>query len=249
MTEASRIEGSTTLVGLLRWPRAYSLSPRLQNAGFAALGLDWAYVPLPTPPAALGDAVRGLAALGFAGANVTTPHKEAVLEWCDEVDPVAARAGSVNTLVIRDGRVSGSSTDGLAVTGPLETEGRRALVLGRGGAAKAAVAALEDAGAEVVTSGRRDRDWPPSVDGFDILVNATPVKDELLVAPRGGMQVVDLAYHPDGRPTALVAAAREADCHPCVDGVDVLIAQGAASFERWTGMAAPLAAMARALRA
>ena len=188
-------------------------------------------------------------ALGFAGANVTTPHKEAVLEWCDEVDAVAARAGSVNTLVIRDGRVLGSSTDGLAVVGPLETEGRRALVLGRGGAAKAAVAALEDAGAEVVTSGRRDRDWPPSADGFDILVNATPVKDELLVAPRAGMQVVDLTYHPDGRPTALVAAAREADCHPCVDGVDVLIAQGVASFERWTGMAAPLAAMTRALRA
>ena len=249
MTEADRIEGGTTLVGLLRWPRAYSLSPRLQNAGFAALGLDWAYVPLPTPPAALGDAVRGLVALGFAGANVTTPHKKAVLEWCDEVDAVAARAGSVNTLMIRDGRVLGSSTDGLAVVGPLETEGRRALVLGRGGAATAAVAALEDAGADVVTSGRRDRNWPPSADGFDILVNATPVKDELLVTPRAGMQVVDLAYHPDGRPTALVAAAREADCHPCVDGVDVLIAQGVASFERWTGMAAPLAAMTRALRA
>jgi shikimate dehydrogenase len=249
VTEVDRIEGSTTLVGLLRWPRSYSLSPRLQNAGFAALGLDWAYVPLPTPTAALGDAVRGLVALGFAGANVTTPHKEAVLEWCDEVDPDAARAGSVNTLVIREGRVLGYSTDGLAVVGPLETEGRRALVLGGGGAAKAAVAALEDAGAEVVSSGRRDSSWPPSADGFDILVNATPVKDELLVTPRAGMQVVDLTYHPNGRPTALVAAAREADCHPCVDGVDVLIAQGVASFERWTGMVAPLAAMTRALRA
>ncbi len=245
MTE---IEGTTTLVGLLRWPPAYSLSPRMQNAGFAALGLDWAYVPLPTPPESLADAVRGLVALGFAGANVTTPHKEAVLECCDELDDVAERAGSVNTLVIREGRVHGSSTDGLAVISRLTTDGRRALVLGRGGAAKAAAAALEDAGAEVVVCGRRDQGWPPSADGFDILVDATPVKDELIVQPLAGMQVVDLAYHADGRPTALIAAARQVGCAPCVDGVDVLLAQGAASFERWTGEAAPLRAMRDALR-
>ena len=76
MTE---IRGTTTLVGLLGWPTSHSLSPPMQNAGFAALGLDWAYVPLPTPPERLGDAVRGLAAMGFAGANVTIPHKKAVL--------------------------------------------------------------------------------------------------------------------------------------------------------------------------
>src|SRR4249919_1039949 len=107
------IRGTTTLVGLLGWPTSHSLSPPMQNAGFAALGLDWAYVPLPTPPELLGDAVRGLRAAGFAGANVTIPHKQAVIAFCDEVDVVAARAGSVNTLVIRDGRVLGSSTDGL----------------------------------------------------------------------------------------------------------------------------------------
>ena len=242
------IRGTTTLVGLLGWPTSHSLSPRMQNAGFAALGLDWAYVPLPTPPELLGDAVRGLVATGFAGANVTIPHKRAVLELCDELDDVAARAGSVNTLVIREGAVLGSSTDGLAVTSQLEAKGLRALVLGAGGVSRAVAAALEDEGAEVVVRGRRDAGWPPSADGFDVLVNATPVKEELLVAPRPGMQVVDLAYLPDGRSTALIAAARALDCHPCVDGLDVLLAQGAASFERWTGGPAPLVAMRDAVR-
>jgi shikimate dehydrogenase len=242
------IRGTTTLVGLLGWPTSHSLSPPMQNAGFAALGLDWGYVPLPTPPERLRDAVRGLVATGFAGANVTIPHKEAVIELCDELDEVATRAGSVNTLVIRDGRVHGSSTDGLAVTTQIEARGRRALVLGTGGAAKAVVAALEDAGADVVVRGRRDAGWPPSTEGFDVLVNATPVKDELVVEPRAGMQVVDLAYLADGRPTALIEAARALDCHPCVDGLDVLLAQGAAAFERWTGEPAPLVAMRRALR-
>jgi shikimate dehydrogenase len=242
-----RIRGTTTVVGLLGWPTSHSLSPPMQNAGFAALGLDWAYVPLPTPPERLGDAVRGLVAAGFAGANVTIPHKEAVIALCDELDDVAERAHSVNTLVIRDDRVLGSSTDGLAVTSQIDAAGRRALVLGTGGAAKAVASALEDAQAEVVVQGRRDRGWPPTADGFDLLVNATPLKDELVVAPRPGMQVVDLAYHPDGSETALIAAARAIDC-PCVDGLDVLLAQGAASFERWTGDPAPLLAMRAAVR-
>ena len=242
------IRGTTTLVGLLGWPTSHSLSPPMQNAGFAALGLDWAYVPLPTRPEALRDAVRGLVATGYAGANVTIPHKEAVIPLCDEIDDVAERAGSVNTLVIRDGRVLGSSTDGEAVASQLEPEGRSALILGTGGASKAVAAALRAAGSEVLVRGRRDEGWPPSADGFDILVNATPVKDEILVRPHPGMQVVDLAYRPDGEPTALIAAARTLDCHPCVDGLDVLLAQGAASFARWAGEPAPLRAMRNALR-
>jgi len=114
-------------------------------------------------------------------------------------------------------------------------------VLGTGVAAKAVAAALDDAGPEVVVRGRRDPGWPPSAEGFDVLVNETPVKGQLVVDPRAGMQVGDLAYRPDGRPTALFAAARILDCHPCVDGLDVLLAQGEASFECWTGEAAPLA--------
>ena len=242
------IRGTTTLVGLLGWPTSHSLSPPMQNAGFAALGLDWAYVPLPTPTELLGDAVRGIVATGFAGANVTIPHKGAVIPLCDELDDVASRAESVNTLVIRDGRVVGSSTDGAAVTSQIEPDGRRALVLGTGGAAKAVAAALAEAGADVVVIGRGDAAWPPRPDGFDILVNATPVKDEVLVRPVVDMQVVDLAYRADGLPTALIAAARRVECHPCVDGLDVLLAQGAASFERWTGEPAPLGAMRAALR-
>jgi shikimate dehydrogenase len=242
------IHGTTTLVGLLGWPTSHSLSPPMQNAGFAALGLDWAYVPLPTPPERLGEAVAGLVALGFAGANVTIPHKEAVISFCDEIDEVAERAGSVNTLLVEEGRVLGSSTDGRAVTAQIDAHARRALVLGTGGASKAVASALVEAGADVVVRGRRHRDWPPATDGFDVLVNCTPVKEELVVAPRAGMQVVDLAYLPDGRETPLIAAARALDCHPCVDGLDVLVEQGAESFERWTGLSAPLGAMRAALR-
>ena len=242
------IRGTTTLVGLFGWPTSHSLSPRMHNAGFAALGLDWAYVPLPTPPAALGDAVRGLVAAGFAGANVTIPHKEAVIPLCAELDEVASSAGSVNTLVVSDGRVLGSSTDGAAVTDQIEAHGRRALVLGTGGASKAVAAALAGVGADVVARGRRDAGWPPSGEGFDVLVNCTPVKDELIVSPAPGMQVVDLAYNADGSPTALVAAAQEAGCDVVVDGLDVLLFQGVASFERWTGLPAPIQTRRDALR-
>ena len=242
------IRGTTTLVGLLGWPTSHSLSPRMQNAGFAALGLDWAYVPLPTPPEALEYAVAGLVATGFAGANVTIPHKQAVIAVCDDLDEVSERAGSVNTLVVRDGRVLGSSTDGLAVTSQIEAAGLRALVLGTGGASRAVVAALEDAGA----GGRRPRSPRPGLAAVDRRLRHPGQRDaregRARRRPRPGMQVVDLAYRPDGRPTALIAAARELDCHPCVDGLDVLLAQGVASFERWTGDPAPLVAMRHALR-
>ncbi len=242
------IRGTTTLVGLLGWPTAHSLSPPMQNAAFAALGLDWAYVPLPTPPELLPDAVRGLRAMGFAGANVTIPHKQAVTALCDELDDVAQAAGSVNTLVFDDGRLIGSSTDGDAVAGQVDAAGRRALVLGAGGAARAVVEALERAGAEVTTASRRGHGWPPSPAGFEVLVNATPVKEELIVAPHADMQIVDLAYLPDGRETALVTAGKAAGCDIVVDGLDVLLLQGAASFERWTGLPAPFVAMGTTLR-
>ena len=243
------IRGGTTLVGLLGWPTSHSLSPPMQNAGFAALGLDWAYVPLPTPPDALGEGVRGLVATGFAGANVTIPHKERVTLYCDELDEIAAGAGSVNTLVVENGRVLGSSTDGEAVTSQIDVRDRQVLILGAGGSAKAVMHAVAAAGAgRIEHSSRRAGGWPPSGEGVDVLVNCTPVKDELIVMPYPGMQVVDLAYKADGSETALVAAARRAGCETVVDGLDVLLAQGAASFERWTGEPAPLAAMAAALR-
>jgi shikimate dehydrogenase len=244
----TEIRGTTTLVGLLGWPTAHSLSPRMQNAGFAALGLDWAYVPLPTPPERLGEAVQGLVAAGFAGANVTIPHKERVTLYCDELDEVASAAGSVNTLVVEEGRILGSSTDGAAVTSQIDARDRNVLILGAGGSAKAVKHAVASVGAgEIQLSSRRNAGWPPTGQGVDVLVNCTPIKDDIVVTPRPGMQVVDLAYNADGSGTALVAAARAAGCEIVVDGLDVLLAQGAASFERWIGEPAPLAAMAAAL--
>ena len=113
------ITGTTRLVGILGWPVEHSLSPRMHNAAFAELGLDWAYVPLPTPPERLAQAVEGLAALGFVGANVTAPHKLAVARICGAEEP------SVNTLLVRDGRVEASSTDAAILEGlPTERSGR-----------------------------------------------------------------------------------------------------------------------------
>jgi shikimate dehydrogenase len=244
---AGVITSTTRLVALLGHPVAHSRSPAMQNAAFAARGLDWAYVALDVAPEELEDAVRGLAALGFAGANVTIPHKRAVAELCDELDRAAARAVSVNTLVFREGRVLGSSTDGLAVVEAVEADGARALVLGGGGAGHAVAAALSDAGAGVRVATRRDPDWPPKETDATIIVNATPLVDAVLVEPRPRQTVVDLAYRPDGADTALVAAARAAGC-AVVDGLEVLVRQGAASFRTWTGVEAPLEVMRAAAR-
>ena len=240
------IRGTTTLVGILGWPVSHSLSPAMQNAAFAALGLDWVYVPLPTPPERLAAAVRGIAAAGFAGANVTIPHKTAVIDLCDEVEDVARHAESVNTLVFRDGRVVGSSTDVVAIEQAAADASGSALVLGRGGSAKAAVAALTRRGLDVMVIGRHDPGWPPDVTSFAVIVNATPVKDEALVRLQHGQIVVDLPYQGDGSPTALAAAANTAGA-TLVDGLEILLRQGAASFERWTGRPAPLEAMRAAL--
>jgi shikimate dehydrogenase len=221
------ISGQTRLVALLGQPVAESLSPRLQNAAFAARALDWAYVACEVAPERLAAAVRGLAALGFAGANLTSPHKLAAALLCDE-----AEDESVNTLVFEAGRVQGFNTDQEIVAG---IQSRHVCLIGSGGAAKALRPALQ--GDVHVYS--RSGDWPPDATGADLIVNATPVRDELLVRPRPEQQVVDLAYRPDGRPTALVASARELGCPLVIDGLEALVRQGAAAFERWTGIAAP----------
>jgi shikimate dehydrogenase len=200
----------------------------MQNAAFAELGLDWAYVPLPTPPERLEEAVRGLAALGFAGANVTTPHKVAVAELCETDAP------SVNTLVLRDGVVEGRSTDAAILSGlPAE----RPAVLGDGGAAIAFLEALTHA-----RRFSRRGEWPPDVVGADLVVNATAARDDVLVELEPGQVLVDLPY-PE---TATALAARERGAR-VVSGLEVLVAQGAASFELWTGQPAPVATMRAAL--
>jgi shikimate dehydrogenase len=205
----------------------------MQNAAFAARGLDWAYVACDVDPARLEDAVRGLVALGFAGANVTIPHKLAVAALCDE-----AEGESVNTLLFRDGRVLGFNTDRMILDG---IASRRACMIGGGGAA----AALRPAIAGEVRVFSRRAEWPPDASGCDLIVNATPVRDELLVRPERDQAVVDLAY---GRgETALVAAARAAGCKVVIDGREALVRQGAAAFERWTSVPAPVDVMRSAL--
>jgi shikimate dehydrogenase len=234
------IGGTTALVGLLRDPIVGSLSPRMQNAAFAALALDVAYVPLGVAPEQLEDAVRGMVAMGFLGANVTTPHKLAVAGLCDEVE---GEVESVNTLVIRDGRVLGSSTDTAALG---DRRPIRSAVIGAGGAAAAWIAELESRGARVEVFSRKG-EWPPRANDAELVVHATPVKDEVLFEPRSGQTVIDLAYRAEGGETAHAAAARAAGCE-LVDGLDVLVAQGAASFERWTGLPAPVDVMRAAVR-
>jgi shikimate dehydrogenase len=229
------IGGSTRLVALLGQPVAGSLSPRMQNAAFAARALDWAYLACEVAPEGLAAAVGGLVALGFEGANVTAPHKEAAAELCHE-----AEGPAVNTLVFREGRVLGFNTDKAIVAG---VEAERVCLIGAGGAAKALLSVLPG---EVRLFSRRGA-WPPDASDADLIVNATPVRDELFVEPRAGQTVVDLAYRADRSPTALVAAAREAGCE-VVDGLEALVRQGAASFELWTGVPAPVDVMQAAVR-
>jgi shikimate dehydrogenase len=223
------ITGETRLVGLLGDPVSGSLSPLMQNAAFAARGLDWAYVPLPVQAERLEQAVTGLATLGFAGANVTTPHKVQVAKL------VGAGLPSVNTLVVRDGRVHGSSTD-TAILAELQFE--RAAILGDGGAAAAFTAALPEA-----SRFSRRGTWPPDVTGVDLVVNATSERREVIVELGPRQTLVDLPYPA----TATAAAAAEQGAR-VVDGLDVLVAQGAASFELWTGIEAPVDVMRSAVR-
>lgn len=222
------IGGATRLVGLLGWPVEHSLSPRMQNAAFAALGLDWAYVPLPTPIDRLAEAIEGLAALGFAGANVTAPHKLAAAALCESDSP------SVNTLVVRDGRLEGWSTDPAILEG-LARE--RPVVIGDGGSATAFLEALPYA-----RRFSRRGEWPPDASGADLVVNATSARDDVLVELGPSQTLVDLPY-PE---TATARVARAAGA-TVVGGLEALVAQGAASFEIWTGMTAPLDAMRAAV--
>jgi shikimate dehydrogenase len=224
------ISSETRLVALLGHPVAHSLSPRMQNAAFAARGLDWAYVALDVPPERLAEAVRGLAAAGFAGANVTAPHKLAAAQLCDE-----ASAESVNTLVFGDGRVLGTSTDaavleGLTIDCPV--------IVGDGGAACAFKAAMPNA--QVFS---RRGNWPPDVEGADLVVHATPVREEVLFALHERQTLIDLPY-----PESATAQAARAAGATVIDGLEALVRQGATSFERWTGVSAPLDVMRNAVR-
>lgn len=217
------------IVALLGDPVSASLSPVMQNAAFAARGLDWTYVALRVRAGDVENALRGLVALGFTGANVTTPHKRAVAQL------VGSDLESVNTLIVRDGEVRAASTDAAILDG-LELE--RAAILGDGGAAAAFAAALPEA-----LRFSRGGIWPPDVTGVDLVVNATSERDEVLVELGPGQTLIDLPY-------PATATARDAERRGArvLDGLEVLVAQGAASFELWTGVPAPVEVMRAAVR-
>ena len=217
------------IVALLGDPVSASLSPVMQNAAFAARGLDWTYVALRVRSEDLDDALSGLVALGFAGANVTTPHK------LDVARLVGADVPSVNTLVMRDGAVHAASTDAAILTG---LEFTRAAILGDGGAAVAFAEALPDA-----RRFSRRGDWPPDVADVDLVVNATSEREELLVELGPGQTLIDLPY-----PTTATAREAERRGARVIDGLEVLVAQGAASFELWTGVPAPTDVMRATVR-
>jgi shikimate dehydrogenase len=155
------LSGKTTVAGIIGQPVAHSLSPVMHNAAFAALGLDWVYVPFPVARERLPQAVAGLAALGVAGFNVTIPHKVAILPLLDRISPEAELIGAVNTVGLEDGRLTGFNTDGIGLLAALSREfgfaplGKEILVLGAGGAARSAVASLACAGAARISIANR----------------------------------------------------------------------------------------------
>ncbi|MEI6558556.1 MAG: shikimate dehydrogenase [Rhodospirillaceae bacterium] len=258
------LSGKARLAGVIGWPVGHSRSPRLHGYWLETCGIDGAYLPLAVSPERLADAIRALPALGFRGANVTVPHKEAALRLMDRVDPVAARIGAVNTIVVgADGTLEGRNTDAYGFMTNLRqgASGWRpaagpALVLGAGGAARAVVAALVDAGVPEVRLYNRTRAKAealacaiggpirvvpdPDPAGAGLLVNTTtlgmagqpPLDLDLTGLPLTAV-VTDIVYTP--LITPLLAAAR-ARGNPSVDGLGMLLHQAVPGFEAWFGL-------------
>ncbi|MGZ6706678.1 MAG: shikimate dehydrogenase [Solirubrobacteraceae bacterium] len=257
-------------LGVLGWPVAHSRSPAMHNAALAAVGLgDWRYQHLPVPPELFAETAAALGAAGFAGANVTIPHKEAALALAGEATAAARAIGAANTLTFGPGgAIAADNTDAPGLLAALGDERpRSALVLGAGGSARAVVYALLGAGAHVAvwnrTPGRATalaRDLGAEAvrapRPADVLVNCTsvglqagsqPFKELPLDADALGEYpcVVDLVYRSSATDLLLEAARRGART---IDGLEILVRQGALSFERWTGRAAPLDVMRAAVR-
>jgi len=261
-----------TRLGVCGWPVAHSRSPDMHNAALRALGLQgWRYQKLPIPPAAFAATVRALEGAGLRGVNVTIPHKQAALDLADEATATARAVGAANTLTFDDGVVMADNTDVAGLLGAIPPEhhpgGRRALVLGAGGAGRAAAYALLSAGAaDVMVWNRtpeRARRLCAEIGGrpvleaepADLVVQCTsvglsgtddPFKRLPLAADGVSAEscVVDMVYRAGG--TAFLSAAKRSGAD-VVDGLAVLVGQGAAALEHWTGRSAPIAVMRRAI--
>jgi 3-dehydroquinate dehydratase/shikimate dehydrogenase len=251
-----RIAPDAALYGVVGNPVLHSLSPAMHNAGFAALGLNAAYVPLQAADA--DDFVRVAKAMGLRGASVTAPFKVAMLSRVDDLEPLARRVGAVNTIAVRDGRWFGANTDVHGFIAPLSgriaLKGTRAAVLGAGGAARAVAVALIEQGAgaaicarrveaaqEVAhASGARVGTFPPPPGTWDVLVNTIPEGDgsvsPMAGVPLDGEIVFDLVYAPAETP--LLRQARESGCLT-IGGIEMLVAQAEKQFEIWTGQRPP----------
>lgn len=279
------IRGTSRLVGIIGWPVAHSLSPIMQNAAFAALGLDWFYVPLPVAPENVGHALEGLKALNFAGVNVTIPHKQAVMPYLQEISESAQNIGAVNTIVIRDGRLYGYNTDRVGFLNSLQEEGfepagKHCVVLGAGGAARAVAFALAGAGAASIFVLNRTVERAEFLvedlaskyaavhfasealaretlldlnDSVDLIVNTTslgmyprvetsPWPADVPVPAQA--TVCDLVYTPT---RTMFLRRAEAAGAKTIDGVGMLVHQGATAFKFWTGQPAPVEVMRQAV--
>lgn len=275
-------------VGLIGYPVSHSLSPQMQQAAFDALGIEARYVLWETQPGTLAQRIASLRSPGVLGANVTIPYKEDVVSLLDEYDAAAVKIGAVNTIVNRDGRLVGYNTDAAGFIRALtdftgcafDCHGKKAVILGTGGAARgAAVALLENGVGELALLGRTHGRVDALVNhlraldsgnkrvsgaslgsseanrflsGADLLVNATPVglrmDDEVLLVDidllQAGTFVMDMVFN--SPQTRLLGAAHARGCH-ILNGLAMLLYQGALAFELWTGRAAPVEPMRAAL--
>lgn len=283
MTHSGHIDGQTQLVGIIGYPVAHSLSPQMHNAAFAELGMNWRYVPLLVQPQRLAEALHGLLALGFRGANVTVPHKVTCIPHLDSVTEAVSIAGAVNTIRIdaSQGRLEGLNTDmsgfltDLAVNQVSVNDESRVVILGAGGAARAIGAGLARSGAEIAFVNRTLERAVQIVDflraswesckvkavGLEdlaevsreatLIINATsvgmfPYTDvspwrEGVPFPKGAV-LYDTIYRP--LQTKLMRDAERSGLR-AIGGLGMLVYQGAAAFELWTGKKAPIELMRR----
>ncbi|MCW4047318.1 MAG: shikimate dehydrogenase [Candidatus Bathyarchaeota archaeon] len=275
------ISGKTRVCGVIGDPIEHSLSPAIQNAAFAHLKLDFVFLAFRVKPAELGDAMRGMRGLGIHGLNVTMPHKKAVTAFLDEIDPTAKFLCAVNTVLNDNGRLCGFNTDGVGALKALQENGvdpsgKKVLLLGAAGAAKAIAFQLAKEAEELVLLNRTPEKATELAESLnqalgkevrgaklspntiqknlrdsDLLVNATsvgmypndnqsPVAREWL---KPNLTVMDIVYNPVE--TRLIKDAKAAGAR-VISGIEMLIHQGAASFEIWTGHPAPVEVMRKA---
>lgn len=279
---AERITGHTELVSLIAKPIRHSKSPAMHNEAFAHLGLDYAYMVFEVDNETLADAVQGIRALGIVGSNVSMPNKTAIMQYLDEIDPVAELCNAVNTVVNDNGHLKGYCTDGIGFMMALKDNnidmiGKKMVIAGAGGAATAITiqAAVDGVGEIVIFNRGNGAHWPNAentvkkvqertsckislypledlekfreeIASAELFVNATSAgmkpQEGISVIPdasyfRPDLNVVDIIYAP--AETALLKIAKEAGCKR-MNGEGMMLFQGAAAFEKWTGKEMPI---------